>query len=53
MTGTIEIKVKVYLQMDLDGNSQEVRDIVQAVLDGKQHPLVDNVELLEFETEDE
>lgn len=51
MTGTIEVTVKVYLQMDLDGDSQEVKEIVQAVVDGEVHPLVDNVELVKFETE--
>ena len=53
MTGTIEVTVKVYLQVDLDSDSQEFKEIVQAIIDGEVHPLVDNVELVKFETEDE
>jgi len=53
MTGTIEITVKVYLCADVDGKSDEVRKIVQDVVDGELNPMIDNIELVSFQTEDE
>lgn len=53
MTRTIELKVLIHLQEDIPGDDQIVRDVVQAVIDGELHSLVDNVELIEFSTEDE
>lgn len=53
MTGTIEVKVMVHLQEEIPGDSQTVREVIRAVLDGELHPLVDNIELMEFSTEDE
>jgi hypothetical protein len=48
MTETIEVKVKVTLLKKVDGESDVVREVVQAVIDGVNHPEIKEVELVDF-----
>lgn len=52
MTETIQVTVEVSLIEKLDGEDPKVREIVQAVVDGTLHPNVENVELVDYKTED-
>lgn len=53
MIETIDITVQVTHIDPLDGTSPQVREIVQAVVDGEIHPLIEMVEMLQFKTDDE
>jgi hypothetical protein len=52
MTDTIDVTVRIGLIDPLDGEDSKIREIVQAIVDGYIHPSVDEVELIEFRTED-
>ena len=52
MTDTIEVTVRIELTDPIDGEDPKIREIVQAVVDGDLHPLVNEVELIQYRTED-
>jgi hypothetical protein len=52
MTNTIKITMTVNLLQEVPDNSEVVRDVVDAILNGEIHPLVEETELVEFSTED-
>lgn len=52
MTDTIEVTVRIELTDTVDGEDPRIREIVQAVVDGELHPLINEVELVRYRTED-
>lgn len=51
MAEVIEIKVRVLLNTNLPEDSVSLQDVVHAVTEGNQHPLVKNIELIQYRTE--
>jgi hypothetical protein len=51
MAEMIEIKLRVLLNTNLPEDSVSLQDVVHAVLEGNLHPLVENIQLIQYRTE--
>jgi hypothetical protein len=51
MTKTIQVSVKINLHTAIQ-DGEIVREVIQAIMDGEPHHLIDSTELVEFSTDE-